>query len=341
MTPGRGPNRPRFPLSLIHPLGPLFRRLPLSLRRHLLYLRHHQQWGNFRNPKKYTEKIQWRILYDRRDLIALTCDKAASKAYVNQIIAQDPRARDLRVAQITWTSKDNRSLRDHLNQNDSPQVLKPNHSSGRYAFIGSSDQTPPIEELTRLVSAWAQPDEESEVFGHWGYSQARVGVLSEERIGRLEGNLVEIRCATFSGEPISYVVTTNVYTRDQTSIAYDADFNRMKIGFKTEVQAHQVGALEQLSEERRKELVGIIRAVSAPFDHVRVDIYDDGHAFWFGELTSYPSSGALTYTSEVERRRGDIWKLPPTGPDGFVTDDTSQAADIWRQSRTTPLRSGH
>jgi hypothetical protein len=338
MTAGRGPKQPRFPLSLIHPLGPLFRHLPLALRRHLLYLRHHQTWGNFLTPEKYTEKIQWRILYDRRDLIALTCDKIASKAYVHEVVAQNPRVRGLRVPQVTWTSEDQRSLTEHLQQEPSPQVLKSNHSSGRYVFLDKSNQTPSADELKHQISSWSKRDEESLVLGHWGYGEARASVFAEERIGLSSGQLVEIRCATFSGEPVSYVVTSNVYTRNQTAVTYDADFERTSIGFKTEVSADQVGSLESLPNQRKSELREIVRALAAPFDHVRVDIYDDGHSFWFGELTSYPSGGALTYTPDVERIRGGLWTLPPTNSDGFVSDDSSQAAALWRRLRRAPLR---
>ncbi len=42
-----GPRVPGYPLRLIHPLGPLFKHLPLALRRHLLYLRAYKRWGNF------------------------------------------------------------------------------------------------------------------------------------------------------------------------------------------------------------------------------------------------------------------------------------------------------
>ncbi|MFM8998220.1 MAG: hypothetical protein ACKOJD_08995 [Candidatus Limnocylindrus sp.] len=63
-----GPKLPHFPRSLIHPLGPAFRHLPLSLRRHLLHLRHHGRWGNFARPSSFSEKMQWRILNDRRTL---------------------------------------------------------------------------------------------------------------------------------------------------------------------------------------------------------------------------------------------------------------------------------
>jgi hypothetical protein len=340
MSLGRGPKQPRFPLSLIHPLGPVFRRLPLSLRRHLFYLRHHQTWGNFRAPEKYTEKIQWRILHDRRDLIALTCDKIASKAYVHEVVVQDSRARGLRVPQVTWTSEDQRSLHEHLQQEPSPQVLKPNHSSGRYVFLDKSNQTPSAEELKHLISSWSKRDEESLVFGHWGYGEARASVFAEERIGTHSGELVEIRCATFSGEPVSYVVTSNVYTRLQTAITYDADFTRMNIGLKTEVSADEIGSLESLSDQRKSELREIVRALAAPFDHVRIDIYDDGRSFWFGEFTSYPSGGALTYAPEVELARGRLWMLPPANRDGFVVCDSSQAAALWRRLRSSPLRTG-
>jgi hypothetical protein len=337
MSQGRGPEAPRFPLSLIHPLGPVFRHLPLALRRHLLYVRHHRRWGNFKNPERYTEKIHWRVLNDRRAMIALACDKLASKAYIRAVAQNDPRLRTLRIPAVRWTSDLVEPLSSVLRGTDTSVVVKPNHSSGRYAFITTHDRSDALEEIDALVSHWLRRDEEIEVLGHWGYGEARIGVIAEERVGGEGSRLVEIRCAAFTGKPDSFVVTKDVYTRMQTPEAYDADFTRIRIGFPTEVPIDRPGALASLSEARKEELRGIVSAISAPYDHVRVDIYDDGAQFWFGELTVYPSGGALSYTEEVERARGKLWQLPSANEVAASQRRQNLPADVWLRERNQTL----
>jgi hypothetical protein len=337
MSEGRGPVLPRFPRSLIHPLGPLFRLLPLALRRHLLYVRHHRRWGNFRTPTRYTEKIHWRVLNDRREAIALACDKLASKAYVRTVAQSDRRLRTLRIPAVLWTSDHSESLVNFLRRTDTPVVVKPNHSSGRYAFVSARDQSDALEEIETRASRWLRRDEETEVLGHWGYGEARIGVIAEERVGGDGSRLVEIRCATFAGILDSLVVTQDVYTRMQTTEAYDGDFTRMRIGFPTEVPIDRPGALASLSLARKEELRGIVAAISAPYDHVRVDVYDDGARFWFGELTVYPSGGALSYTEEVERARGKLWQLPSFSEAEGSQEGQDLPAVVWRRERNQTL----
>lgn len=338
MTQGRGPTKPRFPLLLIHPLGPIFRNLPLALRRHLLYVRHHRRWGNFQEPERYTEKIHWRVMNDRRKMLALACDKLASKAYVRLLAQTDPRLRALRIPEVRWTNDLTESCSNFLRRENGAMVIKPNHSSGRYQFVSERDRTFVINEIDALVSSWLCRDEETHVLGHWGYGEARVGAFAEDRIGGDNANLTEIRCAAFAGIPNSFVVTTDVYTRLQTTEAYDANFQRMRIGFPTELSTDRPGTLASLSAERREELRAIVSAIATPYDHVRVDIYDDGNTFWFGELTVYPSGGALSYTEEVERARGKLWNLPARRDSAAHEGRLDLATEVWLRERTQPLR---
>ena len=111
----------------------------------------------------------------------------------------------------------------------------------------------------------------------------------------------------------------------------------MRIGFPTEVPIERPGALASLSEARKEELRGIVSAISAPYDHVRVDIYDDGAQFWFGELTVYPSGGALSYTEEVERARGKLWQLPSANEVAASQHRQNLPADVWLRERNQTL----
>lgn len=270
--------------------------------------------------------------------MALACDKLASKAYVGELALSDSRLRSLCIPAVRWTSDSSASLSSILSASDRRMVVKPNHSSGRYAFVDAHAQPAEIARVEALVPGWMQRDEETLVLGHWGYGEARVGVFAEERVGGAGSRLVEIRCAAFDGVPDSYVVTADVYTRMQTTEAYDADFRRMRIGFPTEVALDRPGALDALSNARKGELRDIVAAISAPYDHVRVDIYDDGTHFWFGELTVYPSGGALPYTEEVERARGAKWRLPRQSERDASQEGRDLPSDVWLRERPQPLR---
>lgn len=53
--------------------------MPLPMRRHYLYATAVGLPGNFTHPRNFAEKVNWRILHDRRPIIAASCDKLRLK----------------------------------------------------------------------------------------------------------------------------------------------------------------------------------------------------------------------------------------------------------------------
>src|SRR3954449_10616022 len=91
---------------------------PLPLRRHLMYSAFTHRLGNFSNPRTFSEKVNWRIIHDRRPLLAWTCDKLAVK---------DHAAGRVKTPATYWSGTD----LNELTGIDLPGawVLKPNHRS--------------------------------------------------------------------------------------------------------------------------------------------------------------------------------------------------------------------
>ncbi|MDX6552384.1 MAG: hypothetical protein QOH74_872, partial [Gaiellales bacterium] len=108
--------------------------LPDAAFRHLRFLRVFGMRGNFREPATYSEKLNWRILYDRRDVLSWTCDKLAMKDYANAI-----EGLEIQVPEVLWTGTDVRHLARVELTGD--WVLKPNHASGRNIVFGSGPVT--------------------------------------------------------------------------------------------------------------------------------------------------------------------------------------------------------
>ena len=310
MIIGRGPNRPWFPLSLIHPLGPNFRHLPLTFRRHLLYLRTHGRWGNFSSPRRFTEKIQWRILNDRRDLITLACDKLRSKEHVaNQWRAAGISDR-FKVPATYYTGTNAGELIASLPLIPNRFVMKPNHSSGRHLVVDTSLHPLSSELINELFIEWLDSDEETKVMGHWGYLGSEQTIIVEERVGEDDQAPIDIRIFTNRGE-ISGAACTGVSVNGtKWSATYNASFVRRPSGFPGQLPLDAITPLSNLTADEMRELRAAIRAVSESFVQVRVDLYRSGGAFYFGEFTAYSSGGLVEYNEETDYRLGALWQLP-------------------------------
>jgi TupA-like ATPgrasp len=58
-------------------------------------------------------------------------------------------------------------------------------------------------------------------------------------------------------------------------------------------------------------LLEIAHRLGQPFDFMRVDLYLDAGAVWFGELTPYSAGGLQTYNPpDLDATLGGFWQLP-------------------------------
>lgn len=310
-----GPKLPRYPLALIHPLGPLFRHLPLSLRRHLLYLRAHKRWGNFRSPKLWTEKMQWRVLNDRRALLAVASDKLASKALVAEISTR--LGLDIYVPATLWVGTDVRELQAIADQLPTRWVLKPNSSSGRVRMINSA--LAPIDwyELIHAGTRWMNDDEESGALGHWGYSQARRLLIAEERVGLGESPPTDLRTQVFSGSAHRFDWSSGYGTPRHRVACYAEDLRtRFFTGQPVELPPGEHTLIDEMTEQQRTSIRTFMSTIGSRTDYLRIDGYFEGGEYWFGELTAYTEAGLGLFSQHLDEATGDIWQLPDlTTPD--------------------------
>ncbi len=180
-------------------------RIPVPLMRRGLYLIVFRKPGNFTDPKTFNEKVNWRILNDRRDRIVKACDKMWMKEMAR---AAYPGA-DLRIPETLWSGTDLRDAPDLTTL--PPWALKPNASSGHAVFGPDADTD--RQALIEQTRDWLR--ETPAESGEWGYAQARPVLLLEERIPTPDGlppvdykffvfhgkvEFIQINCGRFQGK---------------------------------------------------------------------------------------------------------------------------------------------
>lgn len=321
-----GPVLPAFPRSLIHPLGPLFPHLPLSLRRHLLHLWHHRTWGDFTTPRTFSEKMQWRILNDRRSILAVATDKLAAKEYARNAAARA--GLSLRIPETYWAGTDPRDLQRLAERLPARWVFKPNHSSGRFRILDAAEAPIDWHDIIRMGDRWTQRDEEELVLGHYGYQRARHLLLAEERIGTSEIPPATLRVQVAGGSIIAFSYSFGTAHPDnpvpRRRYRYDLDFNRIPdIRAEGAAPLDEPSRIDMMDSTERAQLTALTLALAAGLDYVRVDLYVE-EEIWFGELTMYAGSGLTTYPRTVVEGLSARWSLP----DLSITDPNEEA---WRQ----------
>jgi len=264
-------------------------RWPLPLKRAVLYREAHGRWPRHR-PRTFTEKVNWRVVHDRRPLIGRLGDKLAMRDHAAEVLPS------LRIPSVLWSGTDVGALAAA----DLPErwVLKPNHGTMR-VHIGAG--RPEVAELRRITTGWLdEPLYRSR--GEWVYSQARRVLLAEEFLGSGEPP-ADSKFLVFGGRVALVQVDTGrfgehrrrLYTRDWTPVDVVEDVAPGPL-------APPPATLPRMLE--------VAETLGAAFDFVRVDLYDVDGEVWFGELTPYPGGGLDRFDPALDERLGALWQLP-------------------------------
>ncbi len=265
-------------------------RLPLPLKRAVLFRQAHGRWP-LRQPRTFVEKVNWRVVHDRRPLIGQLGDKLAMKAYAAG------RCPDLRVPAVLWSGADVAAFATA----DLPErwVLKPNHGTMR-VHIGSG--RPDVAELRRVTAGWLD-EPLCRTRGEWVYSQARRVLLAEEFLGSGEPP-VDHKFLVFGGRVELVQVDTGRFG-DHRRRLYRPDWTPVDVS--EDVAPGPVTAPPALLSR----MLEVAARLGAEFDFVRVDLYAVDGEVWFSELTPYPGGGLDRFDPALDVQLGALWQLPP------------------------------
>jgi hypothetical protein len=265
-------------------------RLPLRVKRAVLFRRAHGRWPA-RRPRTFTEKVNWRVVNDRRPLIGQLGDKLAMKAYAAEAFPA------VQVPRVLWTGTDVAELPGA----GLPErwVLKSNHGTMR-VHIGTG--APDVEALRRVTAGWLdEPLFRSR--GEWVYSQARRLLLVEEFIGADGAVPADHKFLVFGGRVRLVQVDTGRFGAHRRRL-YDPDWTPVTVA-----EAVAPGAVTP-PPAGLAEMTKVAEALGAAFDFVRVDLFDVDGEVWFGELTPYPGGGLDAFDPVLDEQLGEWWQLP-------------------------------
>ncbi|WP_299034671.1 ATP-grasp fold amidoligase family protein [uncultured Pseudokineococcus sp.] len=278
--------------------APLRRRvfdvLPVEARRALLYQRAYGSFPRVRLPRTFSEKLNWRVLRDRRPQLVEACDKLASKEVAT--------AAGVEPARTLWSGTDLAELASvDLGER---WVLKPNHRSGGIVHFGSGRADP--DALAPVVRGWLDVGAEELRRGEWAYGRVRRLLVAEERLGTPGEDLVDLKVHVFDGEPV-LVQTHHDRFEDHRVHYYRPDWTPVAVNL------HSVGEADLVPPpEHLDEVLEAASRLGAGWDYARVDLYDEPEGVRFGELTVYPGSGITDFRQDawLDRELGERWTLP-------------------------------
>ena len=282
--------------------------LPLSVKRHLLYLKTYKRWGDFRDPKLFSEKMQWRIINDRRAILKDSCDKIAMGEHVRRIAVT--KNLSLKVPQLLATGHSRDEMTSALRQlSESGQlpvrwVLKPNNSSGRALLI---DGPPDWGLVNRAMSEWSEVSRFVGLHWIWSYAVAQPGFIAEEWIGSSSTPPVELS-AWMVGGAARFFSLQRWEVDGLRRNHYNEQWEEVPAWNTIPGQKLDISVPPHFFTQ----VLPCLTALGEGWDLLRIDLYYEQGTVWFGEMTSYPAEGLLSREG-VEWFNEDVgrhWQLP-------------------------------
>lgn len=271
-----------------------------------------------RRPTTFTEKVRYKMLRDRRRLVATFADKAGVREYVASTIGSEylPAA-----YAITAHPRDLLAL-------DLPAayVVKPTHGSGVAVVVSERapvDATLPTdpgswtyrhvrpEAADRAHLVWLAEGWIRQLYGQgpnreWAYGQVPRQVIVEELLAGPDGGIPDdYKFFVFHGV-CRYIQVDAGRFDTRTQDFFDPAWNHIPLSGGPAWADPAPPAPARLDE-----MIALAERLGAETDFVRVDLYHLGDRVVFGELTSYPAGGHSPFEPESYNAEfGSHWTVP-------------------------------
>lgn len=244
-------------------------------------------WPNFKNPTRYTEKLQLYKMKYRNPVLHQCVDKYEVRKYVEgkglgSILNELYGVYD-RPEEIQFDELPNKFV-----------IKTTTGGGGQNVIIVTDKSTSNVDELKCKLALWKDSNYLGALAGReWAYQDCSPRIIIEQFLENRENKfLVDYKFFCFNGEPkFLYVVSDRKPGEYAYLGVYDIEFNKLPV--------YRCDELRPLQIERKpknyEEMVEIARTLSSGFPHVRVDLYNIAGKIYFGELTFYDGSGYFHY----------------------------------------------
>lgn len=261
-------------------------------------------WINWKNPKTFTEKLQWLKVYNRKPEYTSMVDKYAVKEYVANIIGEEYIIPTLGV----WDKP------EEIDWDSLPQqfVLKTTHGGGGGGVvICKNKETFNKEQAVIQLNESLRADLYRE-FREWPYKNVPRRIIAEKYMApcktQAPSDLPDYKFFCYNGEPKFCQVIRDRHSKETIDF-YDMDWTHQEFVGLNPVARNGLNPVAR--PIHLDEMIDICRKLAKDIPFVRVDLYVIDDKEYFGELTLYPASGLGVFTPEEwSLKLGDLLMLP-------------------------------
>lgn len=248
-------------------------------------------------PRRFSEKIQWRKLFELDPIFATITDKVAARTIVTERVGPG------RQAPLLWVGDDPDAI--PFDELTPPYVLKSTHASGHVLIVRSND-TLDVDAVRKTARDWLRYCHGT-VVNEPAYINLPRRLIAERLLSGVDGAPpIERRVFVYDGRAEFIRSTTaDAAGRPQFGDVHSRDWIHLPITWDSPCNPVALPRPRQLPE-----IIRLAECLGAGLSHCRVDIYDCGDTLWIGELTLYSQSGLVPYGHpDDDVTLGSPWKI--------------------------------
>jgi len=238
---------------------------------------------NLKDPRRFTEKIQWYKLYYKDMLMPRCSDKYQVREYIkskglehilNELYCVFERPEDIRLDQLPEKF-----------------VLKLSNGSGTNLLC--RDKSLLNEEAVQKEFKDFIFKVKANLGREWPYLKVKPVIIAERLLedeSHLNNAINDYKIFCYNGKPEYVICISDRYSDQCNHLVYDTDWNKIHA-------ASEDARLEEDAPrpENLEEMLDIARKLSEDFPFARIDLYSLEGKVCFGEITFYPWSGYMEY----------------------------------------------
>jgi hypothetical protein len=249
----------------------------------MIFLWRHGRLPKVTRPELFNEWVQWRKLYDRDPTLAALTDKLHAKSLAAERIAP------ALVIPTLWFGK---RLPDAAPW-PLPFIVKANHGCRQFVVVRCADDWANAKReargwLTRTYGKWLD---------EWHYRSARRAILVEPFVGPEHGLPVDYKVFVFGGVA-EFIQVHLGRGADHRWMYFDRRWGKLSGSGADQVERPMWLA----------EMLDAAERMAAGRDHLRVDFYEVGDGFRFGETCLFPGSGLDPFEpASLDQVLGRCW----------------------------------
>jgi hypothetical protein len=269
--------------------------LPLHLQYIWRYTSKRKEICLLLKPKTFNQKVYYKMMYDRRPLLAIFADKLLAREYVREKVGGD-----ILVNLFAVTDHPEEIKFDQLPQQF---VLKANHGC-RYVRIVKDKSREDESALRQICQEWLSQNY-GELSGEWVYKNIPPKIMVESLLDAGTGEAPnDYKFFVFNGKVFMILVDVGRDT-DHRRDMFSVDWKRL------DVRILYPNASKPVPKPACLErMLAIAECLGAETDFVRVDLYEINGRIYFGELTNFPGGGNRRFEPvEFDALLGAQWRI--------------------------------